>query len=104
MADAPAAGKKFMGQPAWVWGVAGAVVLVAAVYLYRKKSAASAQAASQPAAGAVRGGSFFSFIQDQQGGPSPQPKPKPKPKPNKQCPPGYRWDPDRDKCVPAVLR
>lgn len=53
MADLKSEAKReFLGQPAWVWGIVGAVVLVTAIYLYRKRSAATAAQDAGTGAGA----------------------------------------------------
>lgn len=46
MADIKSDAKKeFLGQPLWVWGVAGAVMIAAAIYLYRRNAKNQAAAA-----------------------------------------------------------
>ena len=90
--------KPFMGQPVWVWAVAGGAVLFVAVYLYRKNAAAQAGtgAAGGSTATAADGapyqsgvGTFYGWLLDHQSSPTPAPvpapvaAPKPKPKPKK---------------------
>ncbi len=121
MADAPKPGsakaKGPLGQPWWVWGVAGGAVLVAAIYFYRKRSQQQATAGSPctdangnsgtldangncvAATAAAQAGSFYGWLLNQQASPSAAPQPQPKPKPVK-CPKGMAWDPDEHKCVP----
>lgn len=49
--------KTIGGQPLWVWGVAGAVMVVAAIYLYRKNAAnTGASSGSSSGSGSSGGG------------------------------------------------
>ncbi len=120
MADAPKPGsakaKGPLGQPWWVWGVAGGAVLVAAIYFYRKRSQQQGSAGSPctdangntgtldangncvAATATAQAGSFYGWLLNQQSSPSAAAAPKPKP-PVK-CPKGMAYDPDEHKCVP----
>ena len=76
MADVKGDAKKeFLGQPLWIWGVAGAVAIAAAIYLYRRNAAnqAAAAGASQDSAGTGAAGSggeqLTGWIADQQSSP-----------------------------------
>lgn len=82
--------KTIGGQPLWVWGVAGAVMIVAAIYLYRKNAANTAAnsqgsgtgtgTGTKAAAGPAQYGSTFeATIQDLQSSPQI----------TKSCPAGY---------------
>ena len=74
MADIKTEAKKeFLGQPAWVWAIVGAVVVGAAIYLYRKRSAATAAQDTGAGTGtAVTPGGFGTLtgvVQDLQSSP-----------------------------------
>ena len=98
MPDTPAPGsakaKGPLGQPWWVWGVAGAVTIAAAIYLYRKRAAAqNATAAATTGAGTIQAGSFYGWLLDHQTSPgvtTGQPT----------CPKGGAYDADSKKCIP----
>lgn len=97
MADVKTESKKeFLGQPVWVWAVAGAVMVAAAVYLYRR-NAKNQAAASQTAPGGTGAdsgvSSLYGWMLDQQSSPTPTTSAKPG-----VCPPGMHPD-SSGKCV-----
>jgi hypothetical protein len=77
--------KEFLGQPVWIWAVAGLATVAVAVYLYRRNAAsqAAADAAASPDAGGAASGSssLYGWMLDQQSSPAPAPAPS-------RCPPG----------------
>ena len=105
MADGGDLKREFLGQPVWIWAVAGAVAVAAAVYLYRRnaRQAGKGGAAASEADGGTADGtaatsgvsSLYGWLLDHQSSPTTVTTTK------TTCPKGYRWNAKTRRCVKA---
>lgn len=79
---AAAKGGEFLGQPAWIWAVGAAAVLLGYLYIKSKSSQQPASGQGGPRQGGAPTGwttnTFKIWVRDHHGQPGPKPGPKPK--------------------------